>query len=124
MERSRCCASKSSGNAANGRNFLRVMARSSLWSLFCPLPNTVEMLRGAYENLSAGDRRRAQRVIAEVVFRQHLKFRSGLEHGGQPILVGHVDLAIRQHGRRAVDRRSDAFASPDLLASLGVQAPD
>ena len=47
----------------------------------------------------SGDRRRAQGVVVELVFGEHLELRSGLEDDRHPVFVGDVDLAVGQHRR-------------------------
>src|SRR4051812_5243924 len=88
-----------------------------------PFTYSVEELRGPDEKLSAGNRRRAKGVIVEIIFGEQFELRTGFENRGQTILIGDIDLAVRQHRRGAVDGLVYALGPPDFFTGFGVQAP-
>ena len=87
------------------------------------LPDAVQMLICANEDLAVGNCRRAQAVIVQGVFRQHFKLRPGLDHGRQSVFVGHVDLSISQHRRAAIRTGLDALLPVNFGARPRIQAP-
>src|ERR1051325_6666639 len=88
-----------------------------------PLAYGIEKLCRADENLSAGNGGGGQGEIIQIIFGPQPKFWASFENRGQTILVGDVDLAIRQHGRGAVNGLMYALGTPDFLTGFGVQAP-
>src|ERR1700730_1439729 len=81
------------------------------------------MLSRAYENLTLGNRGRAETVIVQRILREYFKLGSGLDDRSQAIFIGHVDLSISQHRRTAVGARLNPLLSVDLHARPGVQTP-
>src|SRR6185295_9658777 len=70
-----------------------------------PLADRVEELCRAEEDLSAGHRRRAERVIVEIVLRDQLESRTRLDHARHAVFVRDVDLAVGKDERSAVGAR-------------------
>ena len=85
---------------------------------------TVELLRGADEDLPAGHRGGGERRVAQRVLSQHLELRAGPEHGREPVLAHRVDFPVRDHGRRAVGPDRDALRAVEHLAGLHVNGDD
>src|SRR4051794_9296314 len=68
------------------------------------------------------NRRRAERVIVELVFRDDLELRPGLHHAGDAVLADDVDAAVGEDRRRAVGPGTKPLPAVDLLAGARVEA--
>src|SRR5712692_4708684 len=86
-------------------------------------PDAVQEVLRSDEDLAFRNGGRAEAIILQFILGQHFEFWPGRHDRRQAVLVGHVELAVGQHRRRAVDGGLDALRPPDFLSRLGVEAP-
>src|SRR3954464_5843242 len=84
-------------------------------------PDAPERLRGADEDLPVGNRGRAESVVVQVVFGEHLEPRAGLDDAGQAVFVRDVNLPVSEHRRCAVCTRAQALPPVEFLSATRVQ---
>src|SRR5689334_21452731 len=78
------------------------------------------MLRPTDEELTVGDGGGGDDILFQVVAREHLEGRSGLDHGDDAFQAGEVDLAVAGH-EGGPEIAVHALA-PGALAGRSVQA--
>src|SRR3954462_1081929 len=85
-------------------------------------PDGPQVFCGPEIQIAAGHSRRAQSVVVELVFRDHLELRPRLDYAGDPVFAGDVDAPVGQHGRAAVGAGTQALPPVDLPAGARLEA--
>src|SRR6266508_175857 len=94
----------------------RLFKRTSFWELFT---NTKQMLIGADEDSSVGNRGRGQATFTQQVFLQQSELSPGFQHKGFPGFVQKEDFPITPNGGCGKNT-SNPFL-PDHFARIGIR---